>query len=635
MPVIHRVFASSSKFKLVSFLRAAVWLAALVLAGGIFSCSEPAPEVDARMFRLDGQRSGVYPPPASAASGTIVWTFTTGGAVRSSPVVAGDLLLVGSGDGHLYALDRRSGAERWRFAAGSPVNASPAVQGGLVFIGDRANKFYALELGDGRLRWQAATGPDRPWPWGHEGWDYYTSSPAVVGDLVIFGSGDGNVYAFDARSGAERWRAATGGRVRTSPAMADSSVYFGSTDGVFYAFDLATGTLRWKYETEGVSHDATVVGFDRKSIQSSATVNGENVFFGSRDGGVYSLARSTGVLAWRAGHKFSWIVGSPAVAGDRLYVGGSDGQFLECLNRDSGEFIWQIPTGARVFSSPAVAGDVLFVGSHAGSLDAIEAATGARRWSLPLGDAILSSPELAGDMLYIGTDGGAVYGIHLSDAPPPLRAVYWDEARRLWNSTPNHEAVRDHFSSRNYQIINYQELRDFMAARVEDRLPSVVVFAMDDFPHEAGIAPADTMLGRRYLDAGGKIVWFGYPPLLITRDAAGKALALARNAAAAILDVDFSQWHGDRYPAYPTDAGRRHGLTRWWMGSSGVAIDQVSEVLATSENGGAGAWVKSYGGPPGSGFVWLGGGDGPVDPLLLRDAFQVAEYGVGIAPDAR
>ena len=26
---------------------------------------------------------------------------------------------------------------------------------------------------------------------------------------------------------------------------------------------------------------------------------------------------------------------------------------------------------------------------------------------------------------------------------------------------------------------------------------------------------------------------------------------------------------------------------------------------------------------------------GPVDPLLLRDAFQVAEYGVGIAPDAR
>lgn len=635
MPVIHHRFTSNSQFKLNSFLRAALWLATIVLAGGAFSCSEPAPEVNARMFRLDAQRSGVYPPPTPAASGMIAWTFTTGGAVRASPVVAGDLLLVGSGDGFLYALDRRNGAERWRFAAGSPVNASPAVQGGLVYIGDRANKFYALDLRDGRLRWQAETGSDQPWPWGHEGWDYYTSSPAVAGGLVIAGSGDGNVYAFDAGSGTERWRAATGGRVRASPAIADSSVYLGSTDGVFYALDLATGMLRWKYETEGASHHAAVVGFDRKSIQSSASVNGENVFFGSRDGGVYSLARATGALAWRTGHKFSWIVGSPAVAGERLYVGGSDGQFLECLNRDTGELVWQIPTGARVFSSPAVAGDVLFVGSHAGTLDAIETSSGARRWSLPLGAAILSSPELAGDMLYIGTDGGAVYGIRLSDAPPPLRAVYWDETRLPWNVYPSHDMLRDFFSTRAYQVLGYRELHAFMAARIEDRFPSVVVFAMDDFPHKAGVAPADTMLGRRYLDAGGKIVWFGYPPLLITRDATGKALALARNAAAAILDVDFSEWHGDRYPVYPTEAGRRYGLSRWWMGSSGVATDQVSEVLARSENGGAGAWVKNYGGAPGSGFVWLGGGDGPVDPQLLRDAFRVAEYGIGIAPDAQ
>jgi outer membrane protein assembly factor BamB len=619
----------TAQFKRMPVIR---WLAVLVLAVGIVGCTGPVPDGGTRMFRLDAQRSGVYPPTSETESGMVAWTFATGGSVRSSPVVAGDLLLVGSGDGFLYAFDKESGAERWRFEAGSPVNSSPAVHGDAAYIGDRGNRFYAVDLRNGSLRWRAETGADVPWPWGHEGWDYFTSSPAVAGDLVIAGSGDGNVYAFDARSGTERWRASTGGRVRASPSVGDSSVYVGSTDGVFYGLDLATGAVRWTYETEGVAHDAATSGFDRTSIQSTAAVDDAHVFFGSRDGGVYALERSTGALAWRTGHETSWIVGSPGLADPGVCVGGSDGQFFECLDRETGEPIWQIPTGARVFSSPAVAGDVMFVGSHAGALDAIEVASGTRRWSLPLGAEVLSSPELADGMLYVGTDGGAVHAIHLSDAPAPLRSVYWDEARAPWNLSPNHEVVRDHFAARGYAVTTRAELLAFMEARIEDRVPSVVVFAMDDFPHEAGVPPSDTILGRRYLDAGGKVVWIGFPPLVITHDVEGQPVAIDRDAATVVLGVDFAGWHVDRYPVYPTDAGRRWGLTTWWMGGSGIAADQVTEVLATSENGEAGSWVKSYGGPPGTGFVWLWGGDGPVDPTHLQEAFHVAELGIGVKP---
>ncbi len=609
-----------------------MWLVALGLAAGIVACDQSAPEGVTRMFRLDARRSGAYPPPTKMTSGRIVWTVKTGGAVRSSPVVVGDLVLVGSGDGSLYAFDTASGAELWRFEAGSPVTSSPAVDGGVAYVGDRANRFHAVEIATGRLRWSVDTGTDLPWPWGHEGWDYFTSSPAVASGLVVAGSGDGNVYAFDARTGTERWRTPTGGRVRASPAIADSSVYVGSTDGVLYALDLTTGAIRWTYETEGVAHDAATLGFDRKSIQSTAAVGDANVFFGSRDGGVYALDRSRGALVWRASHETSWVVGSPALTNVSVCVGGSDGQFLECLDRDSGELIWQIPTGARVFSSPAVAGDALFVGSHAGALDAVDVATGTRRWSLPLGAAVLSSPELAHGMVYVGTDGGVIHAIRLSNAPAPMRVVYWDEARLPWNLSPSHEVVRDHFASHGYSIVDRAELLTFMEMRIDDSAPSVIVFAMDDFPHEAGAPPSDTMLGRRYLDAGGKIVWFGFPPLVVARDAGGQPTAIDRDAATAVLGVDFAEWHGDRYAVYPTDAGRDWGLSTWWMGGSGVAPDQVSEVLAISENGGAGAWVRNYGGPPGTGFVWLWGGEGPVDPTHLADAFHVAEYGIGVEP---
>jgi hypothetical protein len=80
---------------------------------------------------------------------------------------------------------------------------------------------------------------------------------------------------------------------------------------------------------------------------------------------------------------------------------------------------------------------------------------------------------------------------------------------------------------------------------------------------------------------------------------------------------------------YPTDVGREWGLSTWWMGG-GFPVDELSEVLAISENGGAGAWVKSYDGPPGTGFVWLGGGDGTVAPAHLEEAFHAAERGIGV-----
>ena len=68
------------------------------------------------------------------------------------------------------------------------------------------------------------TGEDLALPWGQEGWDYLTSSPAVANGVAYWGSGDGHVYAVDAEAGGELWRFATGGRVRSTPAVVDGGV---------------------------------------------------------------------------------------------------------------------------------------------------------------------------------------------------------------------------------------------------------------------------------------------------------------------------------------------------------------------------------------------------------------------------
>ena len=46
--------------------------------------------------------------------------------------------------------------------------------------------------------------------------------------MVYFGSGDGNVYALSAATGAKLWNFATGAAIFPSPAVANGVVYIGS-----------------------------------------------------------------------------------------------------------------------------------------------------------------------------------------------------------------------------------------------------------------------------------------------------------------------------------------------------------------------------------------------------------------------
>src|SRR5262249_16822710 len=72
-----------------------------------------------------------------------------------------------------------------------------------------------------------------------------TPQAAVANGIVYVGSTDNHLYAFDAKTGAPVWQAATGSFIMSSPAVANGVVYVGSNDGRVYAFDAETGAVRW------------------------------------------------------------------------------------------------------------------------------------------------------------------------------------------------------------------------------------------------------------------------------------------------------------------------------------------------------------------------------------------------------
>ena len=144
----------------------------------------------------------------------------------------------------------------------SDLFASPAVANGVVYVGsdkpvrlERQHRSTAVEVCDGD--------------------GVFSSSPAVANGVVYIGRFNGNLYAFNASTGALLWQYATGGYIESSPAVANGVVYVGSDDYNLYALNASTGALLWKYTTG-------------ESIDSSPAVANGVVYFGSTDNNLYA-----------------------------------------------------------------------------------------------------------------------------------------------------------------------------------------------------------------------------------------------------------------------------------------------------------------------------------------------------------
>jgi eukaryotic-like serine/threonine-protein kinase len=253
-----------------------------------------------------------------------------------------------SDDGRLHTLDAATGAPLWKFATG----------------GER--RFEARGLHGATPRTQTIADP----------YDIYLSSPAAVGGTVFFGSSDGHVYALDAANGALRWKQRTGDVVHASPAVADGLVVVGSWDGGLYAFDAASGAPRWRFQSglDPAMHN-------QQGFQSSPAIVDGVVYVGCRDAHLYAIDAASGQERWRFSTGASWVVGSPAMAGGRVYFATSDSSLVHALDAKTGAPVWQQQAKAYMFSSPLLAGDVLLIGLLNGTLQALDAARGAELWT--------------------------------------------------------------------------------------------------------------------------------------------------------------------------------------------------------------------------------------------------------------
>ena len=259
-----------------------------------------------------------------------------------------------------------------------------------------------------------------------------TSSPAVAGGTVYVGSTDGNLYAVDRESGAQKWKFDAKSRVVSSPAVANGAVYFTAYDGGLYAVDTATGKLKWKFQTAGEHRFSATHLHGTQPVAetmpdpfdvflSSPVIASGAVFFGSGDGNVYSLNADSGTLNWK--FKTGDVVhASPALADGTVFVGSWD-SYLYALDAATGKEKWRFKTGedadthnqVGIQSSAAVADGMVYFGCRDSNFYALDAATGQKKWSFPNnGSWVVGSPAVNSGKVYFATSDSALF--HVLDA---------------------------------------------------------------------------------------------------------------------------------------------------------------------------------------------------------------------------
>lgn len=100
---------------------------------------------------------------------------------------------------------------------------------------------------------------------------------------------------------------------------------------------------------------------------------------------------------------------SPVLSDDQAtaYV-GTDAGTLYALDTATGAIRWSLPVGSPVAQSPALAYGTLFVPTASGALVALDAATGSRQWSTAATSALSAQPAVAGGVVVTGAADGTV-----------------------------------------------------------------------------------------------------------------------------------------------------------------------------------------------------------------------------------
>jgi outer membrane protein assembly factor BamB len=213
---------------------------------------------DGTLFVAGHGLSAIHP------SGQVLWRFVTAAPLHGAAALhPKQLVVVGTVDGLVLAIHRR-GTLAWQYDTRASIVSPVLVQkDGSVFVGTEGRGLIALSA-DGQLLWNFPT----PCP--------IRSRPSFASKLIVFGCGDGQLYAVN-NHGQLAWTFQAEGSIDVQPQVDRSGrIVFGSAGGFVYALD-SDGKLLWE------------VFIGQAVVASPRLTSDGTILVGANDGVLYAL----------------------------------------------------------------------------------------------------------------------------------------------------------------------------------------------------------------------------------------------------------------------------------------------------------------------------------------------------------
>jgi outer membrane protein assembly factor BamB len=302
----------------------------------------------------DGKVEGFHTPKTWPKELKQQWKVAVGDGVATPALVGNKLYVFGREEGQevIRCLNAATGEEIWQNKydtddAGGPAarfpvpgpRSSPAVAGGMVVTLGTRGILSCLDAETGKLAWRKQD--YRSWPQ-----FFVSSSPMIVDGLCIAqlgGERDGGIVAYDLATGEEKWKWTGDGPAYGSPVLAtlgETKVIIAPTARNLVAVNAGTGKLLWEQPySQGRYNAATPI------------VEGQSLIFAGPTRGITAkklVQNQDAVLAealWS--NPDNSVMYNTPVYKNGLLFGLSSLNSLFCIDVKTGKTTWNASTDPK------------------------------------------------------------------------------------------------------------------------------------------------------------------------------------------------------------------------------------------------------------------------------------------------
>jgi outer membrane protein assembly factor BamB len=351
-----------------------------------------------------GKDNTPHPKTLKKVSGSVKltqnWSVPAGKAhqnneyLKLKPVILGRTLYTASASGLVQALDKKDGSTQWSLQLKHGVVSGPSVADGLIAVGTNASTLVLMRAQDGKVLWETKLSGD------------ILSLPTITHHKVIAKTVNGKVFAYNSADGKKIWVADHGApslilKASSSPVVLGNLVLIGFSDGKLDAIDIETGNVMWQRSiafAAGSSDVERLVDIDADPI-----VKNNIAYIGSYQGYIGALSLDNGQFLWR---KPGSVYKNMVLNHNSLYLTDSN-DVLWSLDSKTGHVNWkQTALKARGLTEPVITGNSLVVGDKSGLLHVLDTQTGDITARTQLSGGITIAPHGFGKNLYVITENG-------------------------------------------------------------------------------------------------------------------------------------------------------------------------------------------------------------------------------------